>query len=222
MNIIKVQILQECTLCPTGQKIGLKATGTSRQLWMRCTRENCKLGGCPGNRFKPEKRTVCTDYEFSLHTLNGTGRVRFGDEVVLRHEINGTNKVVFCDVVGGVCVPSTQCEVNGEFSRRNCVDQVLVIKSASKPLGEQIKSNDLIILEYLSDGGDSDGEDTTGSVLKCDLDGHRHCKRQTCNVPDSGSGGNIAFPPPTSTTSTTSTTSIASCSTAEFNLHKLS
>jgi len=189
---------------------------------MGCGGVNCKLGGCPGNRFKSEKRTVCMDYEFSLHKLNGTGRVRFGDEVVLRHEINGTNKVVFCNAVGGVCVPSSQCEVNGEFSRRNCADQVLVVKSTSKQLGEQIKNNDDVILEYLSNG-DSDaslvdsGADTPRFVLKCDLDGPKHCKRQTCNPtsPDSGSGGNIATLP-------SSTTSVTSISAAQFNLHKLS
>ena len=168
-------------IAPAGQEIALKATQTSKQLWMSCEEGDCRLNGCPGNRFKADKRVPCSSNVFSLQNLDSSSKIiKIGDKVALRHEVNGVENTVYC-VAGVSCIPSTRCEMNGKFSEQLCSDQVLVVTVPGKSKGAILKHKDEIILEYQA-------TNEQDSSIGCSLDNPRVCQRDVCILNQFGSG----------------------------------
>ena len=193
-------------VCPTGQKFGLKVNGSDRQLWLGCSEEGCSLGGCPGNRFKPEKRDNCTEFQFTFETLNKTGSVLVGDEVILKAK--STDSIVYCGA-NNTCVPSTQCEVNGKFSREKCGNQILFINASSKKNGDRIRDRDILSLVYSQE----DSSQQSATII-CDTSGGRKCRRQQCSFNQSQPSGTSE---PITVTPTTETDS---CFELQFIVYK--
>jgi len=158
----------------TGQTFGLKANRPDRQLWLACTEEGCSLGGCPGNRFKSEKRGNCTEFQFTFETLNETDCVRVGDEVILK--VKGADNTLYCGS-NGTCVPSIQCKENGKFSREKCQDRVFFINVSSKANGERIKDRDYVSLVYSHDDSKQQS-----AMLICETSGGRKCRQRECSL----------------------------------------
>ena len=194
-------------ICPTGQKFGLKVNGSDRQLWLGCSEEGCSLGGCPGNRFKSEKRDNCTEFQFTFETLNKTESVLVGDEVILKAE--STDGVVYCGA-NSTCVPSKQCEVNGKFSREKCGNQILFINVSSKETGDRIRDRDIFSLVYSQEDSNQQS-----AIISCHTSGGRKCRRQLCSFNQSQPSST------TGPTNVTPTTETDSCSKLQFIVYKL-
>ena len=161
-----------------GQEIALKAvTENTRHLWMNCTDDVCRLDGCPGNRFKPEKRQSCTDHIYSLQKLDCSNgkQAMVGDEVVLRKHSTSSQKSVYCGVSGN-CMTSTACEVDGQFDRQVCPDQILVLKVPLKENGAFLLHKDNLVLEYADLEGRRDGNQP-GNWIGC----VETCQRRKCS-----------------------------------------
>lgn len=194
-------------ICPTGQKFGLKVNGSDRQLWLGCSEEGCSLGGCPGNRFKSEKRDNCTEFQFTFETLNKTESVLVGDEVILKAE--STDGVMYCGA-NSTCVPSKQCEVNGKFSREKCGNQILFINVSSKETGDRIRDRDIFSLVYSQEDSNQQS-----AMISCHTSGGRKCRRQLCSFNQSQPSSTMG---PTNVMPTTETDS---CSKLQFIVYKL-
>ena len=155
---------------------------------MSCTEEGCSLDGCPGNRFRSEKREECPENIFTLHRLDGEKMLRVGDEVILRRKINSSmSDLVYCGE-GQTCRLDPICNINEEFDPERCMEQVLVINVPSKKYGEVLKHKDEMVLLYTNRDNRS-----WSRWISCDLSGQRDCHRSVCQwnrFEVTGSGGN--------------------------------
>lgn len=171
----------------------MKANRSDRQLWLACNEEGCSLGGCPGNRFKSEKRGNCTEFQFTFETLNETDSVWVGDEVILKVKDGGNS--LYCGS-NGTCIPSIQCKENGKFSREKCRDQVFLVNVSSKANGERIKDRDYVSLVYSHDVSNQQS-----AMLICETSGGRKCQRKDCSLNQSQVSSSTTGPiTPTPTT----------------------
>ena len=188
-HVISLSLLSPSLL--PGQEIALKveSEGSNRHLWMNCSHSGCRLDGCPGNRFKPEKHDVCTDHVYTLLKLDCSNgkQAMVGDEVVLRKHLQGSAETVYCGL-SGQCRAMTECDVDGQFDREACLDQILLLKVPEKENGSFLLHKDELTLRYAYRDGRLD-ESERGSWLDCDDGGERVCKRSDCPLGPNETGG---------------------------------
>lgn len=156
---------------------GLKANFTLRRLWVGCnfTTGKCKLDGCPGNRFKPNKQSRCKNNLVYITKVRGDDAcLRVGDKVVLIiwDPVAEEHKTVHCNSEASVCSLSTACNGSMHFNTLDCHSDMLRLAVATRKPGDLLKHKDEISLVYAH----------SNSQFRCDLTGRKACRRRSCAV----------------------------------------
>ena len=114
--------------------------------WIGCTAASCAVTNCPGNRFKPEKVTLCPEYIFVISRTDGGSIVRVGDPVSLT-QLGGS--ALYCGTNNLACMMSSSCrDPYGQFSTQLCGNQVMVVKALNKGTGQPVMNGDNIVLDF--------------------------------------------------------------------------
>lgn len=132
----------------SGNTVGIKYPAKGGH-WLGCWPQfKCVPASCPGEHFPPEKQT-CAGEIFQIYKRKGSGKIKVGDDVGLYY-IHAKKWVSAWGIDGGVAscpgAPSSKFGMNIEADQ--CGGEVFRVYAKDKSIGENVRDDDYIMLNY--------------------------------------------------------------------------
>jgi hypothetical protein len=141
-----------CDVITSGTKVGIKYP-VQGEHWLGCwPKHKCEAAGCPGLIFPADKQT-CVGEIFRIYKRKGSGNIQVGDEIGLYY-ITADEWVSAWDFNGGVsgCPGSPSYIFGLDIASDECQGEIFRVYALGKSVGEDVRNNDFIMLNYKHGG----------------------------------------------------------------------